>query len=285
MRRLVHIQGMWGLGDNIYQRPFVEAVAQECFVYLDTPWPEIYEDIPNVRFVKGQRNLRTQLKNIHRQPAERWARVPPGVAPMRIHYNLSAGSIVEEMRQCFRVGDRVALSLPPRRANWPQNGKPIAVVRPVTVRQEWHNPARNPLPEYVAAAAARLMQTHHVIALADLSAQETLVGQMPPCHEALVHGEVATDRLLDLIAAADVLVGGVGWIVPAAVAAGKRAFIIQGGQGGHNAPEKILAPWWQHKLTFAQPQRFCRCSNMRHECAKTIPNIDQLFSRFLSQPT
>jgi len=275
---------MWGLGDNIYQRPFVELLARGNLVFLDTPWPEVYEDISNVRFVRGTRNLRTQMKNIQRQHPGRWAVAPPRLPPLRIHYNLNSRSIPEEMAQCFRVGDKLTLSLPPVKGSWPQHDKPIAIVRPVTVRREWLNSARNPLPEYVAEIAGRLMATHHVISLADLCSEETLVGTAPPCHAAYLQGEVTIDRLLELIAAADVLVGGVGWIVPAAVAARKRAFVVLGGQGGHNAPAKLLAPWWEHRLTFAQPQRFCLCNNMRHECStKAIPNLTNLFSHFIAQ--
>lgn len=278
-----YVQGMWGLGDNIYQRPFIRMLRERGPVFLDSPWPELYSDL-DIRFVRGTRNLRTQQKNIQRQHPGCWVGPPGGVSPLRVHYNLDRQSIIEEMAKCFRLGDRVSLDLPPVREPWPLPDKPIAIVRPVTVRQEWHNAARNPLPQYVNQVAEWLLPTHHVIALADLAAgQESLVGDPPPHHQAYLRGEVTTDRLLALVAAADVLVGGVGWIVPAAVAAGKRAFIIQGGQGGHNAPEKILAPWWPHQLTFARPERFCTCTNMRHACDKQIMNLSTHFDRFMQQ--
>lgn len=292
--RPVYVQGMWGLGDNIYQRPFVERLARRARVFLDTPWPELFEDF-DVRFVRGQRNLRTQLKNIQRQHPGRWAPPPPRIPPMRIHYSLNNASIIAEMAHCFGETEQVILSLPAAKEAWlvkpatagtsvfPQP-RPIALVRPVTVRTEWLNAARNPLPEYVHQVAEWLMPSHHVIVVADLApGQETLVGNMPPHHDAYLQGELTVDRLLALVASADVIVGGVGWLVPAAVAAGKRAFVVLGGQGGHNAPEKILAPWWGHKLTFAQPDRFCRCNNMRHNCEKTISNLPQAFSRFIGQ--
>src|SRR5262245_9263081 len=50
------VRGMWGLGDNCYARPFVRAAAEKYDVWLETPWPELYEDI-ELRFVRGTRRL------------------------------------------------------------------------------------------------------------------------------------------------------------------------------------------------------------------------------------
>ena len=44
------VRGMKGLGDNIYQRAFVKRLPGP--VYLETPWPELYEDLPGVKFVR-----------------------------------------------------------------------------------------------------------------------------------------------------------------------------------------------------------------------------------------
>src|SRR5215467_8128712 len=74
-KRPLLIQGQWGLGDNIYARPFVKKLCEHREVYLDTPWPEIYEDLP-VKFILKPRRLRTQMKNVDRQPETRWAPLP-----------------------------------------------------------------------------------------------------------------------------------------------------------------------------------------------------------------
>src|SRR5215468_4237098 len=68
----IFIRGMWGLGDNIYSRPFVRVLAREHDIWLDTPWPELYADL-NIKFVRGTRRLRTQQKNILRQTPDRWS--------------------------------------------------------------------------------------------------------------------------------------------------------------------------------------------------------------------
>jgi hypothetical protein len=157
-------------------------------------------------------------------------------------------------------------------------------VRPVTVRSEWKNEARNPRPEYVAEIAAELMATHTVVAVADLEAgQEWLVGELPPAHHYFVRGELKVRELLALVRAADVVVGGVGWIVPAGLALHVNTFVVLGGHGGHNAPNKITDPRLDlSRIGFAMPSRFCKCTNMLHACDKTISDPIGQFQRWWS---
>ncbi|MGV2896737.1 hypothetical protein ACNPPY_13175, partial [Achromobacter sp. AGC78] len=68
------VRGMKGLGDNIYKRAFVKKLQGP--VYLETPWPELYEDLPDVKFVRSETPLRTQSKNMARQDEARWVKAP-----------------------------------------------------------------------------------------------------------------------------------------------------------------------------------------------------------------
>jgi len=284
----VLIRGLWGLGDNIFQRPFVRAAAKDYELHLETPWPELYADL-DIKFVCGTRKLRTQQKNMVRQPPERWMRsVPVPMREIKVSYgrDISTTSIINSLEQRWsrlNVGfDPALFDLPdmgpaPVKSEWP-----IAVIRPVTVRTEWRNEARNPRPEYVAAIAAELMATHTVVAVADLAPnEEWVVGDPPPAHRYFVHGELAVRELLALVRDADIVVGGVGWIVPAALALKVKTFVVLGGHGGHNAPEKITDPRLDlRRIGFAKPEKFCRCTNMLHTCDKTIADPLGQFSRW-----
>jgi hypothetical protein len=279
---------MWGLGDNCYSRPFVRAAAALYEIHLETPWPELYADL-DIKFVCGKRKLRTQQKNIARQPPGRWMR--PAPIPMReikVSYgrDISTSSIVNALEyrwSALKVGfDPALFDLPdmgpsPVKSEWP-----IAVIRPVTVRSEWRNEARNPQPEYVAAIAAELMATHTVVAVADLAAgEEWIVGEPPPAHRYFVHGELAVSELLALVRDADIVIGGVGWIVPAGLALKVRTFVVLGGHGGHNAPEKITDQRLDlSRIGFAYPEKFCRCTNMLHNCDKRITDPIGQFIRW-----
>jgi hypothetical protein len=290
----VLIRGLWGLGDNIYQRPFVAAAAKQYDLWLETPWPELYADL-DIHFVRGWKLLRTQQKNMARSQA--WSTPPKGVREVTMRYgNLAASTIIASLERCWRVlgvkFDPQLFGLPEMAPRPIRSERPIAVIRPVTVRSEWRNEARNPRPEYVNAIARELMATHTVIAVADLEPDaEWLVGELPPAHKYFVHGELKVRELLVLVRDADIVLGGVGWIVPAGLALGHRnsgsdvnTFVVPGGHGGHNAPEKITDSRLDlSRIGFATPSRFCRCTNMLHHCDKTIEDpVGQFQSWFKS---
>ena len=268
---------MWGLGDNIFSRPFVRAAAAHYELWLETPWPELYADL-DIKFVRGSRRLRTQQKNIARQKVDLWWPSPfPRIREIKINYfDIGVRSIIHAL-ECRWAALKVAFD--PALFGLPDMGpapvvsdRPIAVVRPVTVRTEWRNEARNPRPEYVNAIAAELMATHTVVAVADLArGEEWLEGELSPAHHHLVHGELDVRELLALVRDADIVIGGVGWIVPAGLALKTKTFVVLGGHGGHNAPTKITDPRLDlSRLGFAIPEKFCRCTNMLHACDKRI---------------
>jgi hypothetical protein len=275
------------MGDNVYSRPFVRAAASEYDIWLDTPWPELYEDL-DIRFVRGARKLRTQMDNIALQSEERWSRPPGYIREYQLHYaNLAASSIIRSLEQRWytRLGvgfDPALFDLPDMGPSLVKSERPIAVVRPVTLRAEWCNPARNPKPEYVNALAEELMATHTVVAVASIAeGHEWAVGNLPPAHHQFVHGELPVRELMALVRDADIVIGGVGWIVPASLALKTKAFIVLGGNGGHNAPEKITDPRLDlSRIGFAVPEAYCRCTHMPHACEKTIADPLGQFARW-----
>jgi hypothetical protein len=276
---------MWGLGDNIYQRSLIKPLASQHDVYLETPWPELYDDT-RIKFVKCERPLRTQLRNVRRQPDSRWSPLPRYAREIRIGYGsreLERGmSIVAAMERTSQLtADPFSFDLPAYEPPLSRS-RPIAVVRPVTVRNEWFNEARNPLPRYIAEISRALMKTHNVVAVADVNGtDEWIDGALPPAHDVMIRGELNIVALLGLVANADVIVGGVGWIVPASVAFRRRAFIVLGGQGKHNAPDRLIDRRMDGSLIgFARPDNYCMCSNMRHKCNKTISNLMDQFAAF-----
>ena len=201
-----------GLGDNIYERAFVKMLPKP--VYLDTPWPEIHAGIDGVHFIRPQTTLRTQAKNIARHAD--WV-MPPGRQPAR-HIRYGAEGIIPGMTACFGVAPG-AFDLPPLPPS-PEQGKYV-VVRPATVRSEWRADTRNPDPEYIYRAAweARL-RGYRVISVADLvEGQEWLVGPADYPADVRYHkGELPVEQLLALLHGAAAVIGGIGWIVPAALA-------------------------------------------------------------------
>lgn len=259
------IHAMRGLGDSIYSRAFIKQLTSE--LYIDTPWPELLSDLPNVHFIRPQTTLRTQAKNIARHAD--WV-MPPTRQPTRqIRYGVEG--IIPGMTASFGVAPG-AFDLPPLPPS-PESGKYV-VVRPATVRSEWRADTRNPDTSYIYLAAWMAIQRgYKVISVADLvEGQEWSVDHLPPADVRYHKGELPVEQLLSLVANASAVIGGTGWLVPAALAARVPAWIICGGQGGFNAPELICPAG--STITFAVPDNFCRCKLKQHDCDKRISNYD-----------
>lgn len=288
MPRTIAINGQWGLGDNIYARPFIKRAAKEYQeVFLDTPWPQLYQDIAGVRFIRKPRGLRTQTKNVEQLPDYFWT-PKPQTAMMSIQTGYSSeelleGSITQALENKFGKG---FLGVGPVEMDLPasmmqplpqliQIRDPVAVIRPVTERREWLNTARNPIPGYIQAISKELMKTHHVIVLADLQKGEEWVnGEMPTAHKYLTSGELGFVDLMRLVANVDIVVGPVGWIVPAALATKTPTFIVLGGQLGHNSPSTLIDPRIKaDHVGFSWPDEPCHCSSMVHKCKKITSNL------------
>jgi hypothetical protein len=260
-----------GLGDNIYERAFVKMLPKP--VYLDTPWPEIYAGIDGVHFIRPQTTLRTQAKNIARHAD--WV-MPPTHQPTRqIRYG--AEGIIPGMIASFGVmpGEFDLPPLPPS----PEQGKYV-VVRPATVRSEWRADTRNPDPDYIMRAAVKASaRGYRVVSVADLiEGQEWAVEPLPHADKRYHKGELPVEQLLSLVANASAVIGGIGWLVPAALAARVPAWIICGGQGGFNAPE-LICPTGS-TITFAVPDNFCRCRLKTHNCDKRISDYDSKLAQW-----
>lgn len=260
------IHAMRGLGDSLYSRAFIKNMPGQ--LYIDTPWPELLADLPNVHFIRPQTTLRTQAKNIARHT--NWI-LPPGRQPTRqIRYG--AEGIIPGMTACFGVAP-AEFDLPPLPPS-PVEGRYV-VVRPVTVRSEWRADTRNPDPWNIAAASLKAASRGYtIVSVADLQdGQEWLVGSAPYADIQFHKGELPVEQLLALVKGAAAVIGGIGWIVPAALCAKVPAWIVCGGQGGYNAPE-LITPKGQTNITFAVPDNFCRCRLKQHTCNKEIKNYD-----------
>lgn len=286
MTLLIH--GMNGLGDNLHQRPFVRAAAEREDVYLATPWPQLYRDLPMVKCVPSQTKLRTQAKNVAR--SEYQYQAPRGVRELKLSYGsrtMLSGSLHDALESLLPLGAGQAyVHDAPRFGPSPiESDAPYAVVRPVTVRQEWSAAARNCEPSYIGQAAQALQAAgYRVVSVADLEpGKEWLLGQAPPADVRFHAGELEIERLMALIENAAVVVSPVGFAVHAAVAYRTPVICIAGGRGGHCAPWKETdARQDLRNLRWMMPDRYCMCDVQNHACSKTITDFATRFRRVLS---
>jgi hypothetical protein len=230
------------------------------------------------------------MRNVQRQDSTIWVEPPYGTERLALGY----GPIELETRNVFTSMEYKLPSPMARPPVWdlPDMGEcpldtgdaPLALIRPVLRRAEWDNAARNPKPEYVAAIAGDLMaRGFATVVVCDLQVDRELLadGVMPPCNLALTNGEMNTRQLLATVRDAAVVVGGVGWIVPAGIALGVPTFCVLGGNGGMNAPERLIDPRMDAKrIGFARPERMCLCMDMHHQCSKDIPDLMRQWERW-----
>lgn len=281
----LYVRGMHGLGDQLHSRPLIRAAAaREGVLYLSTPWPQLFADCPGVRCVHPNTKLRTQQKN-ERRPGVKWWPMPDKVS--RTVYMGYGSSTMRQESLHATLGKLLPLEGAPFVYDAPdfgpspvQTDKPVAVVRPVTVRSEWCAIARNPRPEYVAIAADELAALgYHVVSVADVDGTaEWFDGTPPPSHQQFHRGELDVERLFALIANAAMVVTPVGWCLHAGIAYRTPTICIAGGRGGHCAPEKETDPRQDlARLRWIMPDNYCRCDMERHNCEKGISDFRTKF--------
>lgn len=280
----LYIEGPGGMGDCIYIRPFVRELAGSWDAYLETPWPEIFDDL-DVKFVPHRAQLRTQDKNMAR--FDGWAERPQppynNIALSRLPNTSVMGSF---LHQCPVPEERFVFDLTPGTAPPIRTRKPVAVIRPVTIRSEWPNHSRAPKAEYISHAAKELRERgFYVVSIADVDPpQEWFDGDPPPADKAFHGGELRIRQLIGLFRLADVVVGGVGFILPMALATGTPLIMVAGGSGRTEHPDQVTHPWIDTSRTaWLFPEPYCMCNQMDHGCNKDIPDFPEKFGAALDE--
>lgn len=266
------VKGMYGFGDGIYQRSFIKQISGT--VYLQTPWPEIYSDLPNVRCMPSGTNLRTQKKN-ETKAAYRFTSAPHCSRKLKIDYsgrNMLTG-MAEAMPGRFKI----------QPLDLPTTGPALlagsyVIIRPCTVRKEWVAESRNPKPEYIEMAAKALKAAGiYTVCVADIDdTNEWLVGNLPECDCYYIKGELSISQVMNLAEHAVGIVSGVGFALPLAMAYKIPLLCVLGGCLGYNGPEMTTHPDSNSAMvTFATPDKPCYCKVRDHKCSKEITGYEQ----------
>lgn len=290
-----------GIGDSIYVRPFIKQLCKDGHeVHVMTALPDLYADLEVTFIEPPQVRYRTQVKAFAKSkvtfdpnPREVFNRT------IMYHYNpkdLRKHGIIAHMEQAFgyevgSVRHTPMLDLPKalqqHGLDLPK-GRKLAVIKPVTLRNEWYCPSRAPNPEYIGWCARMLRDAgYYIVSIADCyNEQEWIEGDEPIADLKLHNGELGLYKTLSLLKQANIVVGGSGMIVPAALAAGAPLFVVFGGRGEFDNPHKLFdLRMDMKKVGWALPTNFCRCADPNHECDKTIADLDSQFYRFMASIT
>ncbi len=299
--RPVYVKGMHGIGDNINQRMFINALSRAGYrVELQTPLPQLYADLPGVTFIPTETTLRTQQKN-ERQAYRNLpfiSRPSPDAQCIRIMHDRQSKargeSVVRTMTRQFGIAPAPA-SLPSFTPSpLVTTEKPVAVIRPTTVRNEWKTTSRGPLNEYIDIASRMLAaRGYHCVSVADLNEsddcerrREWIDGMVPFAHQRFHYGELSLEALLAMVEGAAVVVSGDCLLLHAAIAYGTPLLAILGGMGGACRPEIVADPshYDLSKVCFIKPDNFCLCQEMTHNCDKRISGLEEKIAAFIDGP-
>jgi len=287
MKKSGYIQGYYGWGDSIYQYPFLKELAKNYkTLYLRTPFPQLFDTIPNIIFIrppsthlatckKYMEKYETQYKNIKDiNPTE----------SVIFHYQKAHKRDIG-MSEAF---NNVTPKLKNRPIDWSIPIKPswikeaqtvmnsinthkkICLIKLPSVRKEWFNIARVGKVDYFQYIVDKYKDEYFFISLGN-KAIETPLGEVHGMDLVLENAEISMNGILALTSMADLVVGYHSFLIANGIATGTKTFCIFGGY--------IRPDLWidsermdMNKIAYVSPEPFCNCFNRHHkECNKEIP--------------
>jgi hypothetical protein len=274
------VQGMHGLGDNLHQRAVLRALLQQySTVWLETPWPSVYHDLP-VKLSPVRTKLRTQQANVAREKRRYHGQAPAGLPSHRIWYShdqvRGAGGFLAGMCTASGVakGD-FSLPVP---AEWTQaaterlllagwTGQPVMVYRPLVDRTEWTGcKARNPDELAYVTLFEAIAERYFVVSVADLVPKVEWLASPPVGADAVFHkGELRFEELAGLAKLASLVFCSPGFMLVLAQAVRAPMVAVF---GGHESARLYSHGYAENLLI--EPIKPCECFSHTHRCDKRI---------------
>lgn len=273
----LHVIGMHGLGDNIHMRAVVRELIKTREVWLSTPWPFLYFDMPQVRLVRAASRLRTQAKNVAREADHFHADAAPRMEALQVSYPTplvrQLGSVLAAMSATcgVPVGD-FRFTSP---AAWQDKAralvktdKPILVIRPLVARAEWGGAAvRNADPGAYGRLFRALREGYFVVSVADIAPPQEWIVAENDADLKFHRGELDAEALAGLFSIAAMVYTSSGFAVPLAQAVGTPVVSVFGG--------------YESSWSFSAGARFspylgidtispCACFLHNHACERRI---------------
>ena len=271
------LHGMSGMGDCLHQRSVVRELMRSHEVWLKTPWPQVYHDMPRLHPLRVGTMLRTQAKN-EKRSVYGPSRPPAGTCEIRSSYSPSqvraAGSVLGAMSAVcgVPVGDfRMAVPQAWRKkaAALFHVERPVLVYRPLVARTEWGGAStRNPDPDAYVALFRAIRERFYVVSVADLVPKvEWTVGPQIEADVEYHAGELDFETLAGLFARAALVFSAPGFATVLAQAVGTPAVTVF---GGYEDARSFSAGAKFTKWLPIEPITPCACWSHAHACRKAI---------------
>lgn len=272
---MIGVEGMYGLGDNLYQRGVIAALREQDEVAVRTPWPEVYAGL-DVKFMFPQTDLRTQAENLKRLPQDFWWRGRMD-RRVRLSYDVADFQAGRSIPAALSRGAGVDIRLVPLVSPGSElprvvpEGRALGIVHPPTVRREWYNAARPCDPKYLQLVIDAHPELFWVEVGWNKEGEEWYAGEPPRVDASFMGGELSMNQLLTLWGRASLVVSGVGFPLPLGIVMQTPTLILYGG----DVPDYLLTAGYGHLPLYrcVEPDQFCACYGKRHgpnDCNKVL---------------
>lgn len=272
-KHIYHVVGMHGLGDNIMQRACIKSLDGE--VYLETPWPQIYQDMPNVYPVRVNNTLRTQSKNVRSNAGLFCTTLPKTERPRKVGYTydkvIEHGSFIKAMTTAFETTNRdFSMPVPDR---WKEKArkrvntdKPILFYRPLTIRQEWNATTRNPDREHYKSLLDAIREDYFLVSVADIDPPLERIDSIPVEADLEFHqGELGVEDMVGLMGISSLVYCSPGFALVMAQATNTKMVCVFGGHESARLYERGAKT-----DCLISPINPCECFSKTHNCDKRI---------------
>jgi hypothetical protein len=271
-----------GLGDNIYARPFVEALARRYRkICVETPFPELYSD--EYLFSKPQTKLLpTQQKNVDEKPIDFWTtekKFEKTITLISNRMKTDNWSITEGLQEIIQQHDAVRFLPPANLLHYDPNPgwahkiepilqsfvKPVCLVKLPTQRKDFNLPARNPHTRYFQLFIENNPQ-YTYINITQENESEWLEDYVPEGIDCTM--ELNLHAMIGAVDSVDMVLCPPSFMLPLSLALHTNCVCIF---GGYCHPELLLDPRIDRdRLCVIAPDPFCHCLKANHNCKKEI---------------
>lgn len=267
-----------GIGDCLYLRPVLKWLPHND-LYLMTPWPQLFHDIPKIKFIRYDTQLRTQRENVQRDDLK-WCSQEEDIDIFLEWYDLRHYTIVGYYCQQI-LGYQPKWfdnSLPVPDAWFEQarqliddknvDNKKICLIRPNTLRNEWLCPARNPKTEYLQRFIDQNRDEFFFIGLANLAdGKEFYDGVLKNVDWEITTG-VSLETVIGMFCLSSVIITSPSFWSALGLALNSNMLVIHGAHEPHFAinDRRCRAT----KCTFVEPCPFDICDKEKPDAYKDI---------------
>ncbi|MFW8567064.1 hypothetical protein [Orrella sp. 11846] len=282
------VSGMHGVGDTLHERAVVRELKKNGEVWIHTPFPSLFWDMPEVRVLRKNSDLPPQARN-ERQESDLFddATPPTNARQLRIQYDragvLRHGSVLAAMsaKAGVATGDFRLEAHPDwlsqadeLLAQWKPD-KSLMFYRPVIDRvQHKFCAKRNPDHKAYTELIRSIREQFFVVSIADSTTEKIVCHGIEPDVDK-TDGSLTMAQIYGLMAHAELAFGPVSFATILAQALGTPGITVFGGfeSSLSFAAGAKLTPWLG-----IDPVKPCNCWNARHRCDKQI-NMPQAIER------